>query len=92
MVLTNETLKDEIAAGIYYKDIGSRKNLTVAESDLEYSNATATTKTVYRNKVITDIRKLVNEGYVKIARENQDVAQPSKPYYLLHISTSLTSN
>ncbi len=74
MVLTNETLKDEIAAGIYYKDIGSRKNLTVAESDLEYSNATATTKTVYRNKVITDIRKLVNEGYVKIARENQDVA------------------
>ena len=56
---TSNDIKDEIAAGIYYKDIGSRKNLTVAESDVEYSNSSDTTKTVYTNKAITDIRKLV---------------------------------
>ena len=36
-LVTNDTnVRDEIAAGIYYKDIGSRKGLTVAESDIEY--------------------------------------------------------
>ena len=78
LVTTNDTFKDEIAAGISYKDIGSRKNLTVAQSDVEYNNSSSTTKTVYRNKAITDIRKLVNEGYIQIARENQDVTVVSE--------------
>ena len=73
LISNNETLKDEIAAGIYYKDFGSRKNLTVAESDVEYTNSTATVKTVYRNKAITDIRRLVTEGYLKIERNTNDV-------------------
>jgi len=30
-------------------------------------------KTVYTNKAITDIRKLVTEGYVRIQRQSQDV-------------------
>mgnify|MGYP005740482049 FL=1 len=74
LITTNETIKDKIASQIYYKDIGSRKNLTVAESDVEYTNSTATTKRVYRNKAITDIRKLVTEGTIKIQRQNQDVS------------------
>ncbi len=73
LINNNETLKDEIASGIYYKDIGSRNGLTVAESDVEYTNSSATTKVVYRNKAITDIRKLVTEGYLKIVRETNDV-------------------
>jgi len=59
---------------MYYKDIGSRKGLTIAESDIEYTASTDTTKTVYRSKAITDIRKLVTEGYIKINRETQDVS------------------
>jgi hypothetical protein len=74
LITNNESIKDEVAAGIYYKDIGSRKDLTVAESDVEYSGASATVKTVYRNKAITDIRKLVTEGLLKINRSTQDVA------------------
>ena len=74
LITTDSTVRDEIAAGIYYKDIGSRKNLTVAESDVEYAASTNTAKTVYRNKAITDIRKLVTEGYIKINRTTQDVS------------------
>ena len=74
LVVTNVTLRDEIAAGIYYKDIGSRKGLTIAESDIEYSGSTDTAKTVYRNKAITDIRKLVTDGYIKINRDSQNVS------------------
>jgi hypothetical protein len=74
LITNNESIKDEVAAGIYYKDIGSRKDLTVAESDVEYSGASSTVKTVYRNKAITDIRKLVTEGLLKINRSTQDVA------------------
>ena len=74
LVTTDSNVKDEIAAGIYYKDIGSRKGLTIAESDVEYTASTDTTKTVYRNKAITDIRKLVTEGYIKINRSTQDVS------------------
>ena len=74
LISVDETIKDEIAAGIYYKDIGSRKDLTVAESDIEYAGAGTTTKTVYRNKAITDIRKLITEGYIKIDRTTQNVS------------------
>ena len=74
LISNDETIKDEIAAGIYYKDIGSRNGLTVAESDIEYAGASTTTKTVYRNKAITDIRKLITEGYIKIDRTSQNVS------------------
>ena len=74
LISNDETIKNEIAAGIYYKDIGSRKGLTVAESDIEYAGASTTTKTVYKNKAITDIRKLITEGYIKIDRTSQNVS------------------
>ena len=70
---TDPSVRDEIAAGIYYKDIGSRKGLTVAESDVEYAASSDNVKTVYTSKVSTDIRKLVTEGYIKIDRTTQDV-------------------
>ena len=74
LVTTNDSVKDEIAAGIYYKDIGSRKNLTVAESDVEYAGSIDSVKNVYRSKAVTNIRKLVTEGYIKIERANQNVS------------------
>lgn len=74
LITTNATLKNEIASGIYYKDIGSRKGLSVAESDIEFAGSSATTKTVYQSKAVTDVRKLVTEGYLKIDRTNQDVS------------------
>ena len=73
LVSNDSTIRSEIAAGIYYKDIGSRKGLTVAESDIEYAGASDTVKSVYTNKAITDVRKLVTEGYLKIERATQDV-------------------
>ena len=73
LVNNDSTIRNEIAAGIYYKDIGSRKNLTVAESDVEYEASSDNVKTVYTSKVITDIRKLVTEGYIKIERVSLDV-------------------
>ena len=73
LVNTNATVKNQVAAGIYFKDIRSRKNLTVAQSDIEYNNANATTKTVYQNKAITNVRKLVTEGYLKISRQTLNV-------------------
>jgi len=46
----------------------------VAESDVEYTGSSTTTQTVYKNKAITDIRKLVIEGYIKIERQSLDVS------------------
>jgi len=74
IVTTNDAIKNAIAAGIYYKDVGSRKGLTIAESDVEYTGSTDTTKTVYKSKAITNIRKLVTEGYIKIDRDTQNVS------------------
>ena len=73
LISSNTNVRDQIAAGIYFKDIGSRKGLTVAESDVEYEASSENIKTVYTNKAITDIRKLVTEGYIKIERQTQDV-------------------
>jgi len=70
----NESVRDEIAAALYFRDIGSRKGLTVAESNLEYEASSTNVKNVYTSKSITDIRKLVTEGYVKIERQTQDVS------------------
>ena len=73
LVSTNTDVKDEIAAGIYYKDIGSRKGLSIAESNIEYEGSSDNIKNVYTSKAITDTRKLVTEGYIKITRQTQDV-------------------
>jgi len=74
LITSDTNVRDEIAAGIYYKDIGSRKGLTVAESDVEYNASSDNVKTVYTNKVSTDIRKLVTEGYIQIERSTLDVS------------------
>ena len=73
LVNNDSNVKDEVAAGLYYKDIGSRKNLTVAESDVEFENSSSSVKTVYRSKALTNIRKLVTEGYLRINRASKDV-------------------
>jgi hypothetical protein len=73
LVTSDAEVKDEIASALYYRDIGSRKGLTVSESDVEYEGSSDTVKNVYRSKAITDIRKLVTEGYTKIERGSQDV-------------------
>jgi len=78
LVTTDTNVRDEIAAGLYYKDIGSRKGLTVAESDVEYEASSDNIKTVYTSKVSTDIRRLVTEGYIKIERGTQDVSIASE--------------
>jgi len=73
LVTTNDEIKDVIAGHIYYKDIGSRTGQSVAESDVAYANSTDATKRVYRAKSITDIRKLITEGFIKIDRSSQDI-------------------
>ena len=74
LLSSNATIKSEIAASMYYKDIGSRKGLTVAESNIEYNASSDSVKTVYTSKASTNIKKLVNEGYIKINRSTQDVS------------------
>ena len=73
LVTTNQTIKDEVAAGIYYKLIGSRSGQTVAESDVAYAALTEQQKNVYRSRTLTDITKLVSQGYIKISRESNNV-------------------
>ena len=74
-LISNDTnVKDEIAASLYFKDIGSRNGLTVAQSNIEYEGSSDSVKNVYRSKAITDIRKLTTEGLLKINRSTQDVA------------------
>ena len=73
LVTTNAEIKDVIAGHIYYKDIGSRTGQSVAESDVAYTNSTDATKRVYRSKAVTDIRKLVTNGFIKIDRKTQDI-------------------
>lgn len=73
LVSSDATIRDEIAAGIYYKKVGSRNNQTVAQSDIAYAALTDAQKDVYRNSVLTDTAKLVTEGYIKISRNTYDV-------------------
>ena len=47
--------------------------MTVAQSDIEFESSSDSVKNVYTSKAITDIRKLVTEGYIKIDKQNQDV-------------------
>ena len=73
LVSNDENVRDEIAASLYFKDIGSRKGLTIAQSNLEYEASSDNIKNVYTSKAISDVRKLVTEGYIKIDRRSQDV-------------------
>ena len=73
LVTTNDGIKDIIAGHIYYKDIGSRTGQSVAVSDVAYTNSTDATKRVYRAKTVTDIRKLVTDGFIKIDRKTQNI-------------------
>ena len=74
LVNTNENVRNAVASSLYFKDIGSRKGLTPAESDIEYANAGDSVKNVYSSKAVTDVNKLVVEGYIKIDRNSNDVA------------------
>jgi len=73
LVSNDENVRDEIAAALYFKDIGSRKGLTIAQSNLEYEASANNIKNVYTSKAISDVRKLITEGYIKIERQSQDV-------------------
>jgi len=73
LVSNDDNIKDEIAAALYFRDIGSRKGLTIAQSNIEYESSADNVKNVYTNKSITDIRKLVTQGYIKIPRDSKDV-------------------
>ena len=57
----------------FIHDPFEERDVKVIFASLEYEGSTDTTKNVYTNKAITNIRKLVTEGYVKIARDTQDV-------------------
>ena len=73
VVSSNNTIRDEIASGIYYKLIGSRQGQTVAESDITYAALTEQQKNVYRSRVLTDINKLVTQGFIQIDRDTNNV-------------------
>ena len=73
LVSNDEKVRDEIAAGLYFKDIGSRKGLTMAQSNIEYEGSADSIKNVYTSKAITNIRRLVTEGYIKIERQSLNV-------------------
>ena len=73
LVSNDANVRDEIAAALYFRDIGSRKGLTIAQSNIEYQASSTNVKNVYESKAITDVRKLVTEGYIKIERQTQDV-------------------
>ena len=73
LVSNDADVRDEIAAALYFRDIGSRKGLTIAQSNIEYQASSTNVKNVYESKAITDVRKLVTEGYIKIERQTQDV-------------------
>jgi hypothetical protein len=73
LISNNSVIQDQIASSIYYKTVGSRQGDTVAESDVEYASLTANQKNVYRARALTDITKLVTEGYIKIRRDSKDV-------------------
>ena len=73
LVSNNTSVRDEIVSALYYRDIGSRKGLTISQSNIEYQASSTNVKNVYTSKAISDIRKLVTEGYIKISRQTQDV-------------------
>ena len=74
LVTTNTVAKDRVASALYYQQIGSRNGQTIAESDVAYAALTDNEKSVYRDKVTTEITSLVADGYIKINRTTQNVS------------------
>lgn len=73
LLSTSEEAKTKVAIAIYHQKVGSSKGYTFSQSDVEYNSLDANQKNVYTSRALTDIIKLVTEGYVRIARENNDV-------------------
>ena len=73
LVQNNTLAKDKIAVGIYYKSIGSRKGLSIAESEIEFIASSDAVKNVYRSRVLSDVGTLVNNGYIKINRATNEI-------------------
>ena len=74
LLQTNLSARDRVAAGIYYQLSGSRKGLSIAQSDVEFASLSVANKNIYRNRALSDITKLVNEGYIKINRTTNEVS------------------
>ena len=74
LIENNLSARDQVAAGIYYKLVGSRKGLTIAQSDIEYTASVTSTKAVYRSRALTDVAKLVTEGFIRINRITNEVS------------------
>ena len=74
LLQTNLSARDRVAASIYYQQNGSRKGLSIAQSDVEFASSSVPVKNVYRNRALSDITKLVNEGYIKINRTTNEVS------------------
>jgi hypothetical protein len=74
LVQSNLVARDKVAAGIYYKQVGSRKGLTISQSEVEYTAATNDVKKIYRSRALTDTTKLVSDGFIKINRAGNEVA------------------
>jgi len=74
LVETNLVAQDKVAAGIYYKQVGSRKGLTISQSEIEYTAASNDVKKIYRSRTLTDTTKLVNDGFLRISRAGNEVA------------------
>lgn len=74
LLQTNLSARDRVASGIYYQLNGSRKGLSVAQSDVEFASSSASVKNIYRNRALSDITRLVNEGYIKINRVTNEVS------------------
>lgn len=74
LLQTNLSARDRVAAGIYYQLNGSRKGLSIAQSDVEFASSSVSVKNIYRNRAVSDITKLVNEGYIKINRTTNEVS------------------
>jgi hypothetical protein len=74
LLTNNSAARDQVASAIYFKLIGSRKGLTISRSDVEFAALSEANKNVYRNRALSDVTKLVNEGYVKINRTTNEVS------------------
>jgi len=74
LVTANTVARDRVASALYYQIVGSRNGQTIAESDVAYAALTDNEKSVYRDKVTTQITSLVADGYIKINRTTQDVS------------------
>lgn len=74
LIENNLPSRDRVAAGIYYKLVGSRKGLTIAQSDIEYTASSTSAKAVYRSRALTDVAKLVTEGFIRINRVTSEVS------------------